>query len=82
MTAAANPEPSQSRGGDVVARVADMLDALAAGDVQLTISGLEDLVSRLKTAAAARELLADVDRRTLKAALVLRRQRVAGGALR
>lgn len=82
MPAAAAHERSPSHAEDEVARVADMLDHIAAGDVTLTISGLEDLLSRLKTAATARAVLADVDRDTLKAALVLRRQRAADGTTR
>jgi hypothetical protein len=74
--------PKQSHAEDEVVRVADMLDDIAAGDVTLTISGLEDLVSRLRTAATARAVLADVDRDTLMAALVLRRQRAADGTTR
>lgn len=82
MTAAANSSASQT-GADVeVVRVVDMLDVLAAGDVALTITGLEDLLARLREAEAARELLVEVDRNILKAALLLRRQRPAGGAQR
>ncbi|MBN9619634.1 MAG: hypothetical protein J0H43_07875, partial [Actinobacteria bacterium] len=65
-----------------VTRVVHMLDRLAAGDVTLTITGLEHLLTRLREAEAARELLTGVDRSTLKAALLLRRQRVSGGAQR
>lgn len=82
MPAAAAPEPNRSNAEDKVVRVADMLEDIAAGDVVLTISGLEDLVSRLKMAATARAVLAEVDRDTLKAALVLRRQRAADRATR
>ncbi len=56
-----------------------MLDRLAAGDVTLTITGLEDLLARLREAEAARHLLTEVERSTLKAALLLRRQRFTGG---
>ena len=81
MTATAANRPSSDIGADVeVARVVDMLDALAAADVALTITGLEDLLGRLREAASARALLVDVDRNTLKTALVLRRQRATGGA--
>ena len=82
MTAAANTPSSRSAGEADVARVVDMLDRLAAADVTLTITGLEDLLGRLREAEAARELLVDVDRNTLKAALLVRRQRVAGGSRR
>jgi hypothetical protein len=82
MPAAAAHEPTQNHAEDEVARVASMLDDLEAGDVTLTISGLEDLVSRLRTAASARVVLADVDRDILKAALVLRRQRSGDGTTR
>jgi hypothetical protein len=77
--AAAHHEPCEHGADSDAVRVADMLDALAAGDVQLTINGLEDLLGRLRTAAVARQLLADVDRDRLKAALVLRRQRAEDG---
>jgi hypothetical protein len=82
MTAAANTLSSRSDGDAEVARVVDMLDRLAAADVALTITGLEDLLARLREAEAARELLVDVDRNALKAALLLRRQRTAGGSRR
>jgi hypothetical protein len=77
--AAAHHGPCEHGVNSDAVRVADMLDALAAGDVQLTINGLEDLLGRLRTAAVARQLLADVDRDMLKAALVLRRQRAEDG---
>ncbi len=81
MTAAAANRASSGVGSDSeVSRVVDMLDALAAADVTLTITGLEDLLGRLREAASARELLVDIDLNTLKAALVLRRQRATGGA--
>lgn len=80
MTAAARPASSQP--DDDVARVADMLDVLAAGDVAVTVTGLECLLTRLQSAAAARELLMGIDSRTLKAALALRRQRAGIGARR
>jgi len=79
MTAAANTQSSECDVDADVARVVAMLDRLAAGDVTLTITGLEDLLTRLREAAAARELLTDVDRNTLKEALVLRRRRQSGG---
>jgi hypothetical protein len=82
MTAAANTPSSRAAADAEVARVVDMLDRLAAADVALTITGLEDLLARLREAEAARELLVDVDRNTLKAALLLRRQRAAGGPRR
>jgi hypothetical protein len=82
MTAAAASQPSEHRLEADIDKVTDMLDALAAGDVQLTITGLEDLLGRLRTAAAARQFLADVDRNTLKAALLRRRQRAEGGPQR
>ena len=84
MTAAADTRSSEcevdARADLEVTRVVEMLNTLAAGDVTLTISGLEDLLARLREAEAARELLTGVDRNTLKAALLLRRQRVSGGA--
>ena len=80
MTAAANTQSSAyDAADDEVTRVVDMLDLLAAGDVTLTISGLEDLLTKLRQAETARELLTSVDRDRLKAALVVRRQRQAGG---
>ncbi len=81
MTAAAANRASSGVGADSeVSRVVDMLDALAAADVTLTITGLEDMLGRLREAASARELLVDIDRDTLKTALVLRRQRATGGS--
>jgi hypothetical protein len=80
MTAAANTPSSECEVDAEVTRVVHMLDRLAAGDVTLTITGLEDLLTRLREAEAARELLTGIDRNTLKAALLLRRQRVSGGA--
>lgn len=80
MTAAANTQSSECDVDLDVTRVVGMLDRLAAGDVTLTITGLEDLLSRLREAEAARELLTNVDRTTLKEALVVRRQRQSGGA--
>lgn len=82
MTAAANTPSSRAAADAEVARVVDMLDRLAAADVVLTITGLEDLLARLREAEAARELLVDVDRNTLKAALLLRRPRATGGPRR
>lgn len=79
MTAAANTPSSECDANGDVTRVVDMLDRLAAGDVTITITGLEDLLSRLREAAAARELLTGIDRNTLKAALLLRRQGLTGG---
>jgi len=55
--------------------VADMLDALDAADLSKTIAGLEQVLSRLRPAASVRDRLVGVDRETLTAALVLRRQR-------
>jgi hypothetical protein len=55
--------------------VADMLDALDAADLSKTIAGLEQVLSRLRPAASVRDRLVGVDRETLQAALVLRRQR-------
>ena len=55
--------------------VADMLDTLDAADLSKTIAGLEQVLSRLRPAASVRDRLVGVDRETLKAALVLRRQR-------
>lgn len=81
MTAAADTPSSRSAADAEVARVVDMLDRLAAADVALTITGLEDLLARLREAEAARELLVDIDRNALKAVL-LRRQRAAGGPRR
>jgi hypothetical protein len=52
-----------------------MLDTLDAADLHRTIAELEDLLSTLRPAAGVREQLAAVDRRTLQAALTLRRQR-------
>lgn len=75
MAAAADTPPGRPESDTAVARVVDMLDSLAAADVTLTITGLEDLLVRLREAEAARALLSGVDRRTLKAALLLRRQR-------
>lgn len=80
MTAAANTQSGECNLDRDVTRVVAMLDRLAAGDVTLTITGLEDLLTRLREAEAARELLTGVDRNTLKQALVLRRQRQSGGA--
>lgn len=82
MTAAANAPSSECEVDAEVTRVVHMLDRLAAGDVTLTITGLEDMLTRLRDAEAAREVLTGIDRNTLKAALVLRRQRVSGGAQR
>ena len=62
-----------------VVEVADMLDALAAADVQLTISELEELLARLRPALAVRQLLAAVDPAALRAALLLLRRRRASG---
>ena len=61
-----------------VVEVAEMLDTLAAADVQLTISELEELVARLRPAVAVRQDLAAVDPGTLRAALLLRRRRGSG----
>jgi hypothetical protein len=70
---AARTEPS-------VEQVAQLLDCLAAGDVQATIKGLEPVLAHLRRALAARnELLARVSPKTLKAALELRRRRVGPG---
>jgi hypothetical protein len=57
-------------------QVAHMLDVLAAGDVQATIKGLEEVLAQLRPALAARnELQRRVSPKTLKAALELRRTR-------
>jgi hypothetical protein len=54
-------------------QVAQLLDVLAAGDVQATIKGLEVVLARLRPALAARdELQQRVSPKTLKAALELR----------
>ena len=80
MTAAANTGEGECEIDAEVTRAVHMLDSLAAGDVTFTITGLEDLLTRLREAQEARELLTGVDRNTLKAALLLRRQRASGGA--
>jgi hypothetical protein len=59
--------------------VADMLDMLDAADLSKTIAGLEQVLSTLRPAASVRDRLVGVDRETLQAALVLRRQRRRGG---
>jgi hypothetical protein len=58
-----------------VEAVADMLDTLDAADLHRTIAELEDLLATLRPAASVRAQLAAVDRKTLRAALILRRQR-------
>ncbi len=58
-----------------VEAVADMLDTLDAADLHRTIAELEDLLATLRPAASVRAQLAAVDRKTLQAALILRRQR-------
>jgi hypothetical protein len=58
-----------------VEAVADMLDTLDAADLSKTIAGLEQMLSTLRPAAGVRDRLVGVDRETLQAALVLRRQR-------
>jgi hypothetical protein len=82
MTAAANTSSSETDAVSEVTHVVDMLDSLAAGDVTTAITGLEDLLTRLRQAETARDLLVDVDRNILKAALLLRCQRTSGGAAR
>jgi hypothetical protein len=58
-----------------VEAVADMLETLDAADLHRTIAELEDLLATLRPAASVRTQLAAVDRKTLQAALILRRQR-------
>jgi hypothetical protein len=61
-------------------QVAQLLDCLAAGDVQATIKGLEPVLTHHRRALAARdELQARVSPKTLNAALELRRRRVGPG---
>jgi hypothetical protein len=68
-----------ARGGDAqVVEVAEMLDTLAAADVQLTIGELEELLARLRPALAVRQLVAAVDPATLQAAPLRRRRRMLG----
>jgi hypothetical protein len=55
--------------------VADMVDTLDAADLSKTIAGLEQMLSMLRPAVSVRDRLVGVDRETLTAALVLRRQR-------
>jgi hypothetical protein len=59
-----------------VEAVADMLETLDAADLHRTIAELEDLLATLRPAASVRAQLAAVDRKTLQAALAVRRQRV------
>ena len=59
-----------------VEAVADMLETLDAANLHRTIAELEDLLATLRPAASVREQLAAVDRKTLQAALILRRRRV------
>jgi hypothetical protein len=58
-----------------VEAVADMLETLDAADLHRAIAELEDLLATLRPAASVRTQLAAVDRKTLQAALILRRQR-------
>ncbi len=58
-----------------VEAVADMLETLDAADLHRTIAELEDLLATLRPAASVRAQLAAVDRKTLQAALILRRRR-------
>ena len=70
---------SMAGSGDaqVVVEVAEMLDTLAAADVQLNIGELDEQLARLRRALAVRQLLA-VDPATLQAALLGRRRRMLG----
>ena len=81
--AAAATHRDSARGSDAqVVEVAEMLDTLAAADVQLTIGELEELLARLRPAVTVRQHLAGVDPATLRAALLLllllRRRRALG----
>jgi hypothetical protein len=58
-----------------VEAVADMLETLDADDLHRTIVELEDPLATLRPAANVRAQLAAVDRKTLRAALKLRRRR-------
>jgi hypothetical protein len=71
---------SMAGSGDaqVVVEVAEMLDTLAAADVQLTIGELDEQLARLRRALAVRQLLAAVDPAALQAALLGRRRRMLG----
>jgi len=62
----------------VVVEVAEMLDTLAAADVQLTIGELDEHLALLRRALAVRQLLAAVDLATLQAALLGCRRRMLG----
>ena len=73
-TSAANARTEQATLS--VEAVADMLETLDAADLHRTIAELEDLLATLRPAASVREQLAAVDRKTLQAALILRRRRV------
>jgi len=73
-TSAANARNEQATLS--VEAVADMLETLDAADLHRTIAELEDLLATLRPAASVREQLAAVDRKTLQAALILRRRRV------
>ena len=75
---ATNHDSVPGTGDAEVDEVAEMLDTLAAADVQLTISELEELLARLRPAVTVRQLLAAVDPATLRAALLLRRRRASG----
>jgi len=58
-----------------VEAVADMLETLCPSGLHSPTGGLEDLLATLRPAASVRAQLAAVDRKTLQAALILRRQR-------
>ncbi len=73
-TSAANARTEQATLS--VEAVADMLETLDAANLHRTIAELEDLLATLRPAASVREQLAAVDRKTLQAALILRRRRV------
>ena len=80
MTSPGNcPQSTISACGEDPEWVADLVDTMREGDLDITVDILEGLVRRLRKASKARQALARVPASTLRSALELRARDTQSG---
>ena len=76
QTTFSSPEPHPIEAGDVE-WVADLFDTMHAGDLDVVVDRLDEVIRLARKAAKARRMLATVDPRLLQQGLALHRTRTA-----